>query len=600
MPKMSNHLLAGCAACGLSIVLSHITVKLCLAKGWLFHPNANRWSRRSVAKFGGVPILGSLFALSFFLHLTILIKTILFLTAGIAALGLWDDLRPIKPMSKLMAQIGIAWAAVAAGIIYPISSYHWLSFVLTAAWIVTITNGFNLLDNMDGLSAGVAAISALNLLLLVHGSNLPSALLPVFAGALIGFLFFNFSPAKIFMGDMGSLAIGFFIACMAVVDTQRISQTFSVIVAPVLLMFLPIFDTALVSVTRRLGGRAIGAGARDHSSHRLVLLGLSEKAAVITLYCLSALGGVVAYFGLQVWPQGGPGFVFLFLAASIFFWLYLAQVQLPEEWLSRTNVATLALPELLKSLSKRAGVVLTDSILLGLSLYLGFLLRFDKFTSSLSLFFSLWALSILLKIPVLALFGAYRRTHHVTSLSGLYPVAKSATFGSLALIAALTFLQPGFVIPRALLAMDFGLTFGLLSLFRVANTVFTDLLARKSDSEICILVGNSAATFYQHYFAKTQHSSLRAVATTIPGAQLRGLSVPQIPFEEIADVVDREQVSHIYVLPDCSGEFYDVLKALSETRQLRVSRLELTSSNLFERETTLGTRPETIDEQRAV
>jgi UDP-GlcNAc:undecaprenyl-phosphate GlcNAc-1-phosphate transferase len=145
---------------------------------------------------------------------------------------------------------------------------------------------------------------------------------------------FNVSPARIFMGDTGSLGLGFFLACFSILSAQRMSYVDGMPVLPVLVFFVPIFDTTLVSFTRRRGGRAISVGARDHSSQRLVLLGISERQAVFTLYVVSAISGFTAYL-CKVWPHFGGGLLAFFVLGAAWLWIYLAQVELPADWLSQ-------------------------------------------------------------------------------------------------------------------------------------------------------------------------------------------------------------------------------------------------------------------------
>jgi UDP-GlcNAc:undecaprenyl-phosphate GlcNAc-1-phosphate transferase len=238
---------------------------------------------------------------------------------------------------KFAAQLLVASAAVIAGILYPLGSHAVVNIVFTMFWIVGLTNAFNLLDNMDGLSGGVAIIALLTIALLMRGDAMIVQLALIMIGALLGFIVFNASPARIFMGDTGSLAIGFLLACMSILCAQRISSTPSVLVVPVLIVFLPIFDTLLVSFTRKRGGRAISAGARDHSSHRLVLLGMTERQAVFTLYAVSAISGVTAYLWKIMLPNRGHGILVCFVLTATSFWIYLAQMELPADWLSQPS-----------------------------------------------------------------------------------------------------------------------------------------------------------------------------------------------------------------------------------------------------------------------
>lgn len=211
--------------------------------------------------------------------------------------GLTDDVRPLTPGWKLAGQIVAACVLLAAGIMLEFTGVYAVDAVISVAWFLAVTNGLNLLDNMDGLAGGVAAIAALCLgALFVLDGDLVLAI-PAFAlvGALAGFLLYNYPPARIFMGDSGSLFIGLILAGLALSPSPGLSRgLFAVVAVPVLVLAVPLFDTALVAVTRVLEGRPVARGGRDHSSHRLVALGLPERRAVQVLWALAAMGGVVA------------------------------------------------------------------------------------------------------------------------------------------------------------------------------------------------------------------------------------------------------------------------------------------------------------------
>src|SRR6266849_5169239 len=265
-----------------SVLTTAATIWVARRNDWLVHPRADRWSETSVAKFGGVSILltFSLAVIAFRISKPLL--TVALLTAAMGFVGLVDDIFQLRPRWKFAAQFVIAGVAVWSGIVYSLFHNPSLNYLFTFLWILGVTNALNLLDNMDGLAAGVSVIAAGSLLLMGHSSGPLAIGLLAMTGSLLGFLVFNFHPARIFMGDTGSLAIGFFLACCAVSQAGHVSAMFSLVFLPGLVLFLPIFDMLLVSVTRRLNGRAISAGAKDHTSHRLVMLGLSERNAVLT------------------------------------------------------------------------------------------------------------------------------------------------------------------------------------------------------------------------------------------------------------------------------------------------------------------------------
>ncbi len=215
------------------------------------------------------------------------------------ALGFWDDRRPLGPGVKLAVQVVAAAIAVAAGVRLDLFVPGGvLATGLTVLWIILITNAFNLLDNMDGLSAGVAAIAAF-LFGFVAAANqqwLIAALLSAYVGSLLGFLWYNRRPARILMGDAGALFIGFVLACVTVVTSfYRPGETTRwVVLMPALILGVPLFDTASVIALRLRAGVPVFQGDQRHFSHRLVRLGFTQGQAVAVIYLTTAVVGLGA------------------------------------------------------------------------------------------------------------------------------------------------------------------------------------------------------------------------------------------------------------------------------------------------------------------
>jgi UDP-GlcNAc:undecaprenyl-phosphate GlcNAc-1-phosphate transferase len=207
--------------------------------------------------------------------------------------GLLDDVlgNRFKVAFKLAGQLLAALVLVAGGIRTDVLVYEPLNVALTIVWVVGITNAFNLLDNMDGLSAGVAFVASLVLLLnaWLLGEFFISLVLVAFMGALLGFLVYNWHPASIFLGDCGSLFIGFTLAALTLLQryVSHASGTLFPVLMPVLVLALPILDTATVTVIRFREGRPIYVGDSRHLSHRLVSLGMRPPLAVTTIYLIS-------------------------------------------------------------------------------------------------------------------------------------------------------------------------------------------------------------------------------------------------------------------------------------------------------------------------
>nr|WP_272509634.1 hypothetical protein [Salinibacter ruber] len=230
------------------------------------------------------------------------------------AVGVIDDLWGVGPTTKLAAQVGAAVLLMAAGHGFGPEWPLWASGPVTLVWVIGITNAVNLLDNMDGLAAGIGGIAAVALTAFAAaGGALPAALLGgTVGGAALGFLWFNAKPARIFMGDCGSLVLGYGVAALAVMGQGAVAAGPGVaVLAPICALAVPILDTTLVTVARTQADRSVTNGGQDHTSHRLVTLGLSESAAVGTLHGMGAVAGGVGLTALVVEPA-------LFYAACAF------------------------------------------------------------------------------------------------------------------------------------------------------------------------------------------------------------------------------------------------------------------------------------------
>jgi len=214
-------------------------------------------------------------------------------------LGVADDLYALTPWIKLFGQVVAAAVLVLSGIrleIFVLSTW-WLSAAVTILWVVMITNSMNFLDNMDGLSAGVTVIAALSFFLCVQADDtLVRVLLMLVVGAAGGFLYFNLNPARIFMGDAGSMFCGYMLATVAVLGTFHVESTPSriAVAAPIIALSVPLFDTISVVYLRFINGQSIMLGDKRHFSHRLVELGMSPRQAVDFIYLVAIVVGLGA------------------------------------------------------------------------------------------------------------------------------------------------------------------------------------------------------------------------------------------------------------------------------------------------------------------
>ena len=217
----------------------------------------------------------------------------------VSVVGGIDDHSPIGPVPKLLAQALAAGILILSGVQVAVFDQQWLNVVVTVIWVVGITNALNFLDNMDGLSAGVAAVASAFFLLLAALNNqyLVGVMSAALLGACIGFLWYNFNPASIFMGDSGSLFIGFVLAALGIKLRFPGNTDIVTWMAPVLVLGLPILDTTLVTVSRlRRGVNPLTTAGKDHISHRLARLTGSKREAVLMCYLIGGVFGMAAIF----------------------------------------------------------------------------------------------------------------------------------------------------------------------------------------------------------------------------------------------------------------------------------------------------------------
>ena len=333
----------------LAMILTHRVRGWSVRYGLVDVPDHGRHDHdRPIARAGGIAVfiavtlvLGVVFAVSpprsFGPHP---FNTLLVVMAGAAAmfaLGLWDDVRSLSARTKFPVQILVALAVFAAGVrieAVPLLEFSSpslplaLSLPLTVLWLVGVTNAFNLIDGSDGVAAGAAVLAclAMAVISLVNGNDLGALAACVLAGAVLGFLIFNFPPATIFLGDSGSLFIGFMLAAVAVVTTQTM-QTALAVAIPVVALGLPILDTVLVILRRFLRRKPLFQGDRRHIHHVLRDLGLSPRRVALLIY--AACGGFALLSVLLVQP-GGPRLGGLFVTAGVILGLGVQRLRIPE------------------------------------------------------------------------------------------------------------------------------------------------------------------------------------------------------------------------------------------------------------------------------
>ena len=419
---------------------------IAIRAGYVAAPKADRWHTRETALLGGIAIGVVALAGGWLVDVDGQLRVLLLTGLGIFVLGFTDDVLGLRPSTKLAVEIALASALVYFGY-----RLHWtesltLDSMLTLFWVVGVTNAFNLLDNMDGLCAGIGLIVAVTLLMGLVGSGnvVAAAYVVTLMGALSGFLIYNFNPASIFMGDTGSLFIGLTLSSLALDPTGGSgSGLLSVVGVPVLLLLIPIFDTTLVTVLRLLSGRKPSQGGRDHSSHRLVAVGLPERTAVIVLWALAALGGLI---GLELRFSGsgfgGPAAA-AFVLAMVIFAVYLSRVRVYDEadpQLVRSGAITPFVDNLMYK--RRAAEVMLDLCLIALSYYVAYRVRFEgpEYAAYFPQFMTSLPIVIGVQIVMLLVVGSYRGVWRYFSLMDGVTFAKGVALGTVGIVTTLVFL----------------------------------------------------------------------------------------------------------------------------------------------------------------
>lgn len=460
-------LLIFAVATAVSLGMGHVMRRFAPVAGTVVRPQADRWHNHPTPTMGGIGIvLAVIVAFSF----TFLVGEstqaaevwlpVILAALAMFAVGVLDDRLQLSPLAKLVSSlIAGAFLVFALGG----SSLGSLSFVETLVaivWFAGVCHALNLLDNMDGLATGVALLAVpfvVGLSSSVLGWPLMMWLVAT-AGALLGFLYWNRHRARLFMGDCGSLFLGATLAGTTLVPVFEVGDTLSqASLMALLVLVVPLFDTAFVLVLRRLAGRPATRGGTDHVSHRLVSLGFSERSAVRILYLLGLLGGSVAW-GVHAGSQDVMlPVVALFAAGVTLLGVYLARVA-PYGAGEFGALDTSPLAPLIKDLTFRwhAGEVMLDLVLISASYYFAYWLRFpdEQLTHFLPFFGASLPAVVGLKLASLYASGLYRRSWETFGLRDITAVLRGVGLGSLlsVLVAAYFYRMEGY--SRVVFALD--------------------------------------------------------------------------------------------------------------------------------------------------
>jgi len=497
------------AALAAAVVLTPVAIRVARASGAVAVPKSDRWHKEPTPLLGGIAVTGAILV-------ALLVwggfdRQILAVAGGVLLLhvvGLVDDLKGVRPAGKLVAQTAatglLLWGGVRAN--WPEDVL--LSAPLTVIWVLGITNALNLLDNMDGLAAGIAGISGLAVaacaVLIPDGLGVQSALVGMaVAGAALGFLLYNRNPARVFMGDCGSLPLGFALAAASLLATHREAGNLVIVLAaPLLALAVPILDTTFVSVLRKWNGRRISQGGRDHLSHRLVALGIPEKRAVRLLWLMSAVFGVFAVVATRIElgkadVMGGLLLLALAVIASCLVGVVLGRVKVygPTEQPADAE-RTEELRRTFLNYARAAAPVAADFVLCG-GAYIGaYLLRYEGRipAGERVLLEESLLLVVGAQLGALLLQGAYRGVWRYFGTRDAINLARGCAVAAAATALILVFGWRHAPISRAVMILDPALLVLFLFGARATSRLLSDALGRfPEDGERVLVVGAGEA-----------------------------------------------------------------------------------------------------------
>jgi UDP-GlcNAc:undecaprenyl-phosphate GlcNAc-1-phosphate transferase len=577
-------------ACLISFTLVRLILLATRRSGHLVPPRSDRWHRRPTPTFGGVAIALTAIALTAASGYGRDLLLPLACGACIFVVGFVDDVLRLKPSTKLIAQIAIGSMFLLFGYRLDWVDSLTLDVLLTLVWIVGITNAFNLLDNMDGLSAGIAIVVGVSILAVMpHWDRLAGAgiSLAILIGATGGFLFHNVHPARIFMGDSGSLFLGLNLAVLTLGsphDARAGTGLLSAVAAPVLVMLIPILDSLLVTVSRLLWGRSAAKGGRDHSSHRLVAIGLPERTAVAVLWTLAALGGGAAWASARQ-DTLSPLAAALFAIAMVIFAVYLARVKVYDDAHPALLEGTRFTPVLFRMMYKRrVAEVLLDVCLVSCAYYATFRLKFEgpQFTQAFPAFLESLPIALAIQLVTFFVLGVYRPVWRFFSLNDAVVFARSGVTG-----VVLTALSVGYLFQRPALSPAVFIIYGaLLLLFttgsRASFRLINEFARRRGQGRNLVVYGaEKPGSLLARELLTSEHTRYAMIGFIDDDQGKQGTRVQGYPvlggYDVLTGLVEDGAVDSIVVAfhPESCDHFGDLV-TLCRQRQIELSRLQLT------------------------
>ena len=612
VPELTSSIAAPFAlALALSLIFVPIARAIARRVGFLAKPRADRWHQKPIAMFGGAAIAASLFVCVAVFRIGGELAVLVGAAAMMFAVGFLDDILSLKPATKLIAQIAGASVLLFFGYRLNWLQSYTLDILLTLVWVVGMTNAFNLLDNMDGLCGGISVIVGASLLVgLLPGADAhtfaEARYLAIVLGAVGGFLVYNVHPASIFMGDSGALLLGFSFGAVTLSPagtTAGRSDVLPIVAAPVLVLLIPIFDTTLVTLSRWFSGRRASQGGRDHSSHRLVALGLSERAAVALLWLLAAIGGglaIVMDFRRQSWSVAALAFAFV--VGMALFAVYLAGIRVYDE--DDTKLEPGAVTPLVVEFmyKRRVAEVLLDSALVSLCYYLAYRLRFEdphEFARNFEMFTRSFPIIVTAQMVSFFAVGVYRGVWRHFGLMDSLAVARGVFFGALTAQLFITYFRyfQFFAYSRTVFAIYAVLLLIAVTVSRASFRLVGEFVQRRRRSGTRVAIygaGDAGGLVIRELLNPGGDNRLIGFIDDDPRkAGIRVMGYPVLGgYSALTVLINSSSVDSIVISArTMPPERLNNLTALCSDRGVKLSRLHVGLESLVEGEEPVQTKP---------
>jgi UDP-GlcNAc:undecaprenyl-phosphate GlcNAc-1-phosphate transferase len=577
---------AAVVAAIVSFAVGGLVRRVALARGIVVAPRPDRWHQQPTPTYGGMGILaGTLAGGAIAGALAAPAWPVLVAAAVLFAAGWFDDLTQMSALEKMVSSLAVAaFFVFAIGSARAVTPMHAALVVLAVLWVGGLINAVNLLDNMDGLAAGVTAIAAIG----VAATFAPElgaplvALLVTLAGALVGFLGWNRHPARLFMGNCGSLAIGGIVAATATIGMAR-AASLTATAAAVLILIVPVFDSSFVVLLRRLAGRSTTRGNIDHTSHRLVSAGFTDRTAVWLLYALGVVGAVAGWL-LKTRPGMAPVAAAVAIGTlMVALWLARVPAYAGQDFQAFQNGP---FAPLLTDLTFRwhAGEVLLDIVLITSCYYAAYRIRFEG-DPNLPVFLESFArsLPVILGTQLGALYasGLYKRMWRTFGLHDVSTVVRAVGSGVILSVLLVIYLYKSqveafsrgvFVIYAVLLT---AAIIGTRSSFRVFGRMAARTGARR---RVAIYGAGARGLLLARELQSNEDEDRVAVAfidddESKQGRRLVGIAVRGTA-GDLARLLDRHRIQELIISTPAIGDELEArVRALCAARGIAVARL---------------------------